>query len=540
MKWTKAKRLWLMVAAALSALVVVSLSGTGLARTYDQKLAFVDAHTLPSIALIGNIERSFFLIRVTAYAHILNSDVGKMVDQETIIDNLIKDSETSFAAYDKLAVDEQDKALLLNDRKMFADYLAVLSEVLDLSRKNEQKTAARELAASKWQPTGDKVAKALFEHTAYNQSQAKQQTERAASMGAQGLRISWIVSILAAIVIGSLGYFLIRGIGRSLKEMQDTAAKIESELDFTLRLPSRNDDEISRTARVFNRLIERLQDNFRSMAQGAESVAASASGMVKASQEIAAVSEQQSVSASSMAASVEQMTVSIAHVGDRAAEANGLSLQSGDLAVSGGKVIGQTVQDINEIADAVTSASEIIRQVESHSDQIASVVLVIEDVADQTNLLALNAAIEAARAGEQGRGFAVVADEVRKLAERTARSTQEITGMIAQMRGSAQAGVGSISTAVECVSAGVNRAKNASDAIGQIAQSSYKTVEMVGEITSAIREQGSASTSIAQSVERVAQMAEESAAGAQGGAESARELESLAHELHAIVVAYKV
>ncbi|GHU17945.1 hypothetical protein FACS189475_02600 [Betaproteobacteria bacterium] len=173
-----------------------------------------------------------------------------------------------------------------------------------------------------------------------------------------------------------------------------------------------------------------------------------------AAQQVAASSANQSSSTSAMAASIEEMTVSISTVSNSATDAQAVAHEAGEISDQGGGIIGQTVSEMGVIAQTVAQASQVIQTLGSESQQISSVVQVIKEVADQTNLLALNAAIEAARAGEQGRGFAVVADEVRKLAERTAQSTGDISTMIGKIQVSAREAVEEMEQVVQQVGSG--------------------------------------------------------------------------------------
>jgi len=322
--------------------------------------------------------------------------------------------------------------------------------------------------------------------------------------------------------------------------MVEAIQRIDKDLDLTARIPVSSQDEVGQTIEAFNHLTERLQHSLKDIANHTSAVSSAANRVASASHQMSVSSSQQSESAAHMAATVEEMTVSINHVADRAADANRLSTTSGERAQVGANIIGHTVSDINSIADTVGAASGQISQLEQYSERINSVVSVIKEVADQTNLLALNAAIEAARAGEQGRGFAVVADEVRKLAERTTASTQEIGGTIAEMQEGAKLAVQGIQAVVDKVGAGVEQAEKANEAMQDIGGSSQETVTMVSEISDAIREQSIATTSIAQQVERIAQMSEENSAASQSTSDTAAELARLVGEMQSVVSQYKV
>ena len=289
--------------------------------------------------------------------------------------------------------------------------------------------------------------------------------------------------------------------------------------------------------------IKGMQETLRTMIAtiigNAAQVATAADQLLHASERVAESARQQSDAASSMAASVEEMAVSIDQVRDNASEAHGISREAGSLSEEGAAVIHNAATEMRKISDAVQSSSTIVEDLGRQSDQITSIVNTIKEIADQTNLLALNAAIEAARAGEQGRGFAVVADEVRKLAERTSLSTTEIAEMVGKIQSGTRSAVSSMQAGVAQVSSGVELANQAGDSINRIRDGALRVTEVVNGITDSIHEQSSASNEIAQQLEQIAQMSEASAQAVRNTADAARHLQALSSSLHQAVAQFK-
>ncbi len=286
-----------------------------------------------------------------------------------------------------------------------------------------------------------------------------------------------------------------------------------------------------------------MQDNLRQMIGSirheGEQLQQTAQSLAGASERIVRSTSDESDSAASMAAAMEQMIRNIDQIAGHARNAQDISSQSEQLAGSGGQVIMSVVDGMSRIAEAVNESSATITALGESSEEIHSIIQVINSIAEQTNLLALNAAIEAARAGEAGRGFAVVADEVRNLAARTAQSTQEITGMIERIRSSTAQAVNSMQTGVTRVSDGVALARQAGESIGEIRGGAHRAAEVVEEISQTISEQSRASSEVAQQVEHIAQMSQQNSLTVNEMANAAQSLDRVARSMQSAVLQFQ-
>ena len=353
------------------------------------------------------------------------------------------------------------------------------------------------------------------------------------------LRLNFAVIALVLLVTVYLAMGMYYAILGNVGILSDNAGRIAAgDLTARIRLDSR--DELLRVAESFNRMAAAVNDTVRNVRSNADSVLDAARRTTQSSGQIAISSSSQSEAASSMAAAVEETTVGIDHITRNAHDARDISTRSGELSAHGGELVQTVVDEMREIASVVGASAQSVEDLGVRSDEISAIVGVIKEIADQTNLLALNAAIEAARAGEQGRGFAVVADEVRKLAERTAKSTQEIGAMIASIQGETQAAVGNMKLGVERVSRGVELTGRAGESMAEISAGAARVVEVVREISDALAEQSSASADIARNVETIAQMAEENSAAVAENHATAERLEQLARDLQNEVARFKV
>lgn len=348
------------------------------------------------------------------------------------------------------------------------------------------------------------------------------------------------ISLALLVLLGFVGWQVSSSVLRQLGGEPQVAAAVMQRVaggDLTANFDSAPSGSLLRAlgdmVGSLRQLVKEINDDANRLVLNAEKIA-------NASDDVTRSAEQQSDATSAMAAAIEELTVSSNHISDSARETARETTEAVTLSGQGSVRVEQASQAIQKISSTVSDASGRIRALEERAKQVSSIANVIKDIAGQTNLLALNAAIEAARAGEQGRGFAVVADEVRKLAERTSSATTEIEQMIVGIQSDTVGAVEAMDAALPEVQEGVQLASSASESLQAIESGARRTLERVGEVADATQEQSSASTSIAQRVEQIANMVEATTDTIRGTAATAHHLEDIANSLKKLIGRFTV
>ncbi len=342
--------------------------------------------------------------------------------------------------------------------------------------------------------------------------------------------------IIIAIVTAAV---LTRGIVKPL-HASVAAAELIAEGNLTVRIDSTGTDEISQLVRAMMHMTGKLRGVLGQIKSASDTMASASTQLSSSSEEISATSHDQSGRSQQIATAAEQLTQTVMDVAHNASGIAESAENTVNQAREGDHIVEASVKEIREIATAVSGTSKVIGSLHERSKQIGEIVKVINDIADQTNLLALNAAIEAARAGEQGRGFAVVADEVRKLAERTARATSEIGGMIASIQREVDESVGSMKGAITKVDTGVELSIKAGQQLKHIVSSISDLQGLVQQIASATEEMSSVAGTIGTDVSSIADSSREVSSGTVQIAQSASELSTTAHTLKTTMEGFKI
>ena len=544
-----AARLFLL--SALSVLGLLLLGGTGVYQlsSYNQKLAADLKDIGEGIEMMVEIERAqiAFKTQVQEWKNILvrgnrQEDFDKYQKQfgeeETKVQASLKKVIAALRAdgATELAVTAEELAkehLALGTRYREA-LKAYDTADRDAGHKVDQSVKGMDRPAAKGMDAlVDKMEKGELEHLRKQAGAAQTTYETARNV---------LIAIFLVVVVGVVGFalYIIRRIRSSLASLRDTVEAIPRNWDLRLRVPLTGQDEITESGQAINALLASFQEVVGLIVDSARKTAQSCSHMAGSLREIDQAVGEQNDATSSVAAAIEQLTTSFEQIKTNANDSLAANSETTQSAVAGGRIISSASDGMTQVAGSVQSAAEVIERVGQQSREISTIVRVIREVADQTNLLALNAAIEAARAGEQGRGFAVVADEVRKLAEKTTGSAQEITRMIDAIQTSSTQAVTDVRKVVAQVDVIGKSSREAHGAIDAIRANTDKSEGFSRDISYALSEQSSASTLIAQQVEKIANMSEENTASVNHAKQSMLELEEEARTLQAAIARFSV
>ncbi len=324
-----------------------------------------------------------------------------------------------------------------------------------------------------------------------------------------------------------------------IKEGSLVLAKF-AEGDLSERVSGDYKGEHQQLKNDINKLGNSLSELISQISEAVHATASAAGQISSSSEEMAAGAQEQSSQAVEVAGAVEEMTKTILETSKHTSLAAEASENAGIVARGGGKVVDQTIHGMERIAEVVRKSAGTVQELGNSSGRIGEIIQVIDDIADQTNLLALNAAIEAARAGEQGRGFAVVADEVRKLAERTTKATKEITEMIKQIQKDTVEAVESMHKGTEEVEKGKELAGKAGISLNEIITGAQKVVDIITQVAASSEEQSSTSAQISRSMESISSVTQQNASGVQQIAASAEDLNRLTLNLQGLVGKFKI
>ncbi len=301
--------------------------------------------------------------------------------------------------------------------------------------------------------------------------------------------------------------------------------------DLGVSIKSDSDDNIGKLLSGFNNAVGNIRDLVKTLKQAIINISEMTDRLSATVHQLATGSQEQSSQIFDVAGAIEEMTNTIHSTSQSANLAANNSKKAGDLALKGGNIITQTVEGMNKIANVVAKAETTIKALGNSSQQIGEIIQVINDIADQTNLLALNAAIEAARAGEQGRGFAVVADEVRKLAERTTKATKEIASMIKTIQKDTEFAVESITEGAKEVVNGKEKADEAGKSLVEIIEATKDVSDNINIVATSSHEQSATSDAISQNIDTINSVINQSSEGIHQVANALEQLNTLTEDL---------
>jgi len=493
---------------------------------------------LPSIKVVGEIDRNLNEIRRIELANInARTDEEHQSFEKRTTAALEKAGKLN-AAYEKLLSSDEEKKIFHQMKSAMDAYIAANLKVSALI-KEDKADEAYAVNRSDSKKTFGMVQENLVKAIELNDAGAEVSGKQGDALYAtsRGLIMGILVIALAIGIV--LALFIARAISRPLHDLAAKAGQIATG-DLNVSVVALSTDEVGLLSQSFSTMVDNLRDVIGQVRETSVQVSSAATELSSTSEHIATGSEEVAAQAGTVATAAEEMSATTSDIARNCHDAASSATLASKAAQSGSTVVEETVLVMKRIADKVQETALKVETLGKQSDQIGDIVGTIEDIADQTNLLALNAAIEAARAGEQGRGFAVVADEVRALAERTTKATKEIGDMIKNIQNETKRAVVAMEEGVNEVSSGTAEAEKSGQALHEILTLANAVTEQASQIATAAEEQTATTQEITNNILQITDVVQQSATSAQQSANAAQQLARMADTLQSIVSRFKL
>jgi methyl-accepting chemotaxis protein len=512
----------LLLAVGLIGVWGIQQSSHALAQVYDRHLT--------SINQLQGVRVGQFQIRNDIFDARMAQDSFASQEKFDQVDKRIHQISESLEAYKKQPLSAREKQLLdtyLAARKDFG--VNGIEKIRDLLS-GEKYADADKLNREVMGPAFARVltaTDALIDHLTREAGAYRQEVEKLARI----LNLAALIGMVAGLAIAiALGLVIRQSIMRGVASLENAATRL-AQGDLTVNVAVAGNDEFAQVASAFNHMSHEFASMVGEIRTAADQINASAAHAADNSRQVATASSHQEQCADNASSAAHALSQALAEVGENISGMVRAADQANILARTGQQVIGEAADGIESISLSVNQTAKVVTSLGNHSDVIGRIVGVIKDIADQTNLLALNAAIEAARAGEQGRGFAVVADEVRKLAERTARATDEISATVRTIQGETSEAVEAMESARQAVTQGVGKANQGDHAITEINRAVADLSEQIHTIDGIRARQDASSRDISERVREILRMAGNNRTTAENSASAAATLAELSTRL---------
>jgi methyl-accepting chemotaxis protein len=517
--------------------VLVLMIGSGLLSLRELReinRATVDMATtrMPAIQALASTRFHTVSLR-RRELNLLLSDRKHIQSWEEQLRNLNGDLAQDYKSYEPLIGSDEERRLYESYRASMVQVEKVQQRILQLVETGKRGQGVA-LSQGEGRIALDEALAKLGEDIQLNVTAGRD----AAKTAAAAYRASWLwtICLLAGAVVFGLAVMILitRSIATPVRAIMKMLEALAAR-DLTKTLDVDSADELGVMARALNQTIEVLRETISRIGESAEHLASACTEISAGAGQTAESAHTQSDQATQVATAMHEMASTVQQISENSQEASEASRGAADAARAGGKKVEETLSTMREIADSTSKVAATIAELGKNSERIGKITEVIDDIADQTNLLALNAAIEAARAGEQGRGFAVVADEVRKLAERTSKATKEITGMIQSIQIQAQNAVAAMKKESGDVEIGVQKTTASGEALNEIIKMSQSVGDMIVTIATAATEQSAATDEINSNISQISSSTQSSSAASEQTAKACSDLSKLAFDLNKLV-----